>query len=156
MKKSRLYNSFSKQIEFIPEKSVEIQTDTILSNGFELHLKYTALDDQYKKFTLQTNPPKELNYLEFGSEVVCKKSGNIILNKRIDKSLFTNFKISESWDLAIMQYVWIDYESSLNEKVCLKTAFYFPETRSYRDFTIEIDDEGEMHIKQNSFVSKLS
>lgn len=156
LKRSQLYNSFSKQIEFIPEKSVEIQTDTILSNGFELHLKYTSLDAQYKKFTLQTNPQKELNYKNFGSDVVCKKSGKVIFKQRIDKSLFSNFKISESWEFAIMQYLWIDYENSMDNKVFLNTSFYFPESNTYKDFTIEIDTEGKMEIKQNAFVSNLT
>lgn len=156
LKNNHLYNSFSKKLEFLPEKNVEIQTDTILSNGFELHLKYTSIDSRYQKVTLNTNPPKELNFKEFGSDVICKKAGKVILKKRIDKTLFSNFKISESWNLAIMQYVWIDYENSLKDKVRLNTSFYFPETKSYRDFIIEIDQNGVMEIKAHSILSKLT
>ena len=155
LKTNHLYESFSKQMEFLPEETVEIKTDTILSNGFELHLKYTTLDKEYQKMALKLKPPKELYYKNFGSELICKRSGKVIFEQRIEKSLFSAFETPEFWDKAIMQFVWIDYEASLNEKVSLNTSFYLPESNSYKDFNIEIYSDGRWYIKPISFVSKL-
>ena len=150
-----MYESFSKKLEFFPEGPVEIKTDTILSNGFELHLKYTTLDEEYQKMILKSKPTKELLFKDFGSDVICKKSGKVIFERRIEKSLFYEFESPEFWDKAIMQFVWIDHEASLKENVYLNTSFYLPESNSYKDFTIEIHADGCWYIKPNSFVSKL-
>ena len=42
---SNLFNVFSQQIKFIPEQSIEIETDTILSNGFQVKIKYYSVEN---------------------------------------------------------------------------------------------------------------
>ena len=155
LKEQHLYASFSKQLEIIPEKPVVIETDTLLSNGFELHLKFRSLEKNYRSRIVGSNPKKEFVYKNFGSDLVFKKGGRIILKQRITKSLFKKFESQDYWNKAIMQYVWIDYEASLNDRVYLNTSFYVPETNSYKDFTVIINEDGHMHIERNSFVSKI-
>ena len=156
LKAQHLYDSFSTQLEIIPEKPVVIETDTILSNGFELHLEYTTLEKSYNTRIIASHPKKELNYKNFSSDLICKKAGKIILNQRIDKSLFQNYESPAYWDKAIMQYVWIDYEASLKDKVYLNTSFYLPETDSYKDFTLVIDAKGHLRIEPKTYTSKTT
>ena len=40
LKEHKLLDSFSEQIKYIPEKYTEVITDTILSNGFRVKIKY--------------------------------------------------------------------------------------------------------------------
>ena len=79
-----------------------------------------------------------------------KHCGDFILNK----AFFKDFEPALFWKHAIMQYVWIDHEASTNNHIYLNTTFKILNTQAYKDFVIQIDNEGVIQIKEKNLSAK--
>ncbi|WP_326283541.1 hypothetical protein [Tamlana sp. 2201CG12-4] len=155
LKASDLLNSFSKQINFIPEQPVKIETDTVLSNGFQVKLNYYSKADFIDTNVSQAkNSLVQTQYSNFEAKVEILKNNVTINRSIINKFFFKGFDLSWFMEKSVLQYVWIDYETSTNKKVQLNTSFKIPETENYLDFSISIDDKGLVQIKQKNVLVK--
>ena len=155
LKASHLFDDFSKQIKFVPKANVEIYTDTILSSGFQVKLKYNSLENDYVSKTMKSKNDTliDVNYKNFEAQFLVIKDQKLVTEKIINKTLFSKFENQEFWKSAIMQFVWIDYESSTENHVLLNTSFCIPETEVCKDFTIIIDNKGSIHTKEINLIA---
>lgn len=142
--KHNLLQSFSKKTTLIPESYTRIETDTILSNQFRIKLAYYSLADRLE---ITRNNDTQL-YANFEAQLQVTCANNILLNETINKALFKRFNSIIDWDDAIMQHVWIDYESASENNVQLNVSFYTPKTGNYKDFCLTIDRKGALKIKE--------
>jgi hypothetical protein len=155
LERSNLYQSFSKKIHFIPESPLEIVTDTILSTGFEVKLKYTSIEDSFvsKIEKLDKEITEETNYKNFEAELMVLKHGKLISHGLINKALFKKHQTSPFFEKAIMQHVWVDYAHSNENEIQLNTSFRVIETNSFKDFSILINSLGLIEIKEINLLS---
>lgn len=154
---NNLLNSFSEKIEFIPKHHVQIVTDTILSNGFQVKLKYNSIENNaiVKLKKIKKDTVSQIHYKNFEAKLQVIKSGKIITENVIDKTFFSQYETNAFWKNAIMQYVWIDYTASTDHAIYLNTSFNIPETNIYKDFIIEIDKYGSIQIKEKSISANI-
>lgn len=155
LQSSNLLESFSKKVKFTPNEPVEIVTDTILSSGFEIKLKYQSLENNFISniTTAQDLSTKETHYKDFEAELRISIHGELITKSLINKRLFENYANPEFWKQAIMQHVWIDYQNSTDQYVQLNTSFRILETETYKDFSILINSLGSIEIKEINLLS---
>jgi len=155
LRDSKLDKTFSNQTTFVPNETVEIHTDTILTNGFQIELKYGALENSYVSKTKKSVNDSiiQTNYKNFKAECLVTKNHNIITETTIDKTLFSEFETPSFWENAIMQFVWIDYKTSTENYISLNTSFCIPETNICKDFTISINAYGIINIKETNLIA---
>ncbi|WP_339896239.1 hypothetical protein [uncultured Algibacter sp.] len=149
---NNLLNAFNEHIKFVPETKVEIVTDTILSNGFQIKIIYNSIENSSVSKTVKTknNTTSKINYRNFEAKLHILKNGSTINQSVINKKLFDAFENTSFWEAAIMQHVWIDYEASTERELYLNTAFHIPNTKTYKDFVLKIDERGTIQIKENN------
>lgn len=150
LRDSNLLKSFSNRITCNPKQAVEIITDTILSNGFKIKMRYHSVSNDYV-VTLnksENDSTAEVHYHNFQSHFQVSKNNTVIIEDIIDKRLFYEFESPVFWKKAIMQYVWIDYEASSETSLNLKTSFRKPNSSNYKDFSISIYEDGTVAIKE--------
>lgn len=150
LKSANLYKSFSKKISFIPETRHEIVTDTILSSGFEIKLKYNAIENDFISKISQQNKDlvTETNYKNFEAELEISKLGKLITHKLINKNLFKKLENTAFLENAVMQHVWVDYINSSDNQIQLNTSFRVVGTNNFKDFSILINSLGTIEIKE--------
>ncbi|MFI1744084.1 hypothetical protein [Thalassobellus sediminis] len=150
LQESNLLKSFSNQTKFFPNESVEIITDTIFNNGFQVKLKYNALENDFISKTTKSDNDALVhkNYKNFEANILVLKDEKVISNGIINKTLFQNYETPSFWKNAIMQYVWINYETSTDTYINLNTSFHIPETDIFKDFAISIDTFGGIKIME--------
>lgn len=157
LRDSNLLESFSKQTKNIPNEPVEIFTDTILNNGFQVKIKYLSIENDlvYKKTQPKNDSLININYKNFEAKFQVLKDGDIIAVQTLNKALFSKFNNSPFWDDAIMQFIWLDYSNSMKDYIKLSTSFCIPDTESCKDFTIKINSYGSIDIKEINLVSQV-
>lgn len=150
LKSNNLFESFSKQVQFIPNQSIEIFTDTILSNGFQVKLNYRSLENNFvlKTKASENDSTIDTNYKNFEANFQVFKNDELLIEQTLSKSLFSKFETTPFWRNAIMQFVWVDYENSSEDFIMLNTSFHIPETDVYKDFCIQIDKLGTIEIRE--------
>lgn len=155
---NNLFDAFSEQVTFVPNAKVEIVTDTILSNGFQVKIKYNSLEQSSVLETTKTqnNTITKTHHKDFEAKLNILKNGIIINQSIINKNIFQDFESASFWKRAIMQYVWIDYEASTNHILYLNTSFNIPNTETYKDFILKIDEYGVIQIKEKKYSAKIS
>jgi hypothetical protein len=155
LQSSNLLESFSKKVKYTPHEPVEIVTDTILSTGFEVKLKYLSLENNFISniTTDEDLSAKETHYKDFEAQLKVLIHGELITESLINKGLFQSYANAEFWKQAIMQHVWIDYQNSTNQYVQLNTSFRVLETETYKDFSILINSLGSIEIKEINLLS---
>ena len=83
---SKLSDSFFESISYFPKEYTEVITDTILSNGYHVNLKFYS--DMNKnvltEFKIDTINYKHY-YREFNTSIVASKDDLTIINKTINK-----------------------------------------------------------------------
>lgn len=157
LEENNLLETFSKDIKLVPETNVVIVTDTILSNGFQVKLQYNSIESQSVSETIKTNieTTTKIYYKNFEAKIHILKNGKTINQSLINKELFSAFIDDYFWKKAIMQYVWIDYETSSTEELYLNTSFNIPNTETYKDFILVIDNLGAIKIKEKNKLANI-
>ncbi|WP_217639604.1 DUF4738 domain-containing protein [Algibacter pectinivorans] len=156
LKKHNLLESFTKQTKFVPEQKIQIETDTILSNGFEIKIQYHSVENnELSKTIVNTKTKSPTRYKNFEANLHVLKNGLTLNKSVINKELFSNSENSTFLNQAIMQFVWIDYQASTPSQLILNTSFNIPGTDSYRDFVILIDELGRLKLKEINLTANI-
>ena len=152
LREANLLDSFSEELKFIPEKPIEIVTDTLLNNGFNIKINYYSVESSQ-----HSNTKKNKNgfitktyYKNFEAQFQVYKNNAFIQNGTINKA-FLMAEENEGnplWSRAIMQYVWVDDDAMTEHSIQLNTSLNITETNEFKDFSITIFDTGEMEIKE--------
>lgn len=154
---SDLLKSFSEETHFIPKAPFEIFTDTILSNGFQVKIKYKAIEDDLisKKTKSKNGSIIKTNYKNFEAKLIVYKKEKMVIEQTLNKDSFAKIGNSTFLQNAILQFVWIDYEALNDYYINLNTSFCIPETNSCKDFNIKIDSFGIIEIKEINLASQI-
>lgn len=158
LKSNNLLESFSKQVEFFPNEPVKIFTDTLLSDGFQIKINYYSLENSFisKTKTSLKGSVIHTNHKNFEARLQVFKNDTLLIEQTLNKDVFEKHDTESFFKDAIMQFVWIDYENSLEDFITLNTSFYKPETDIYKDFCIQIDKTGAIEVKAINLIKKLS
>ncbi len=157
LKANKLFDSFSEQVKYMPEQPTEVFTDTILSTGFQVKIKYYALENDVisKTSTTPNDHNKTVYFKNFEAQFQVSKNNNLLIRDFINKKMFTKFESHAFWAAAVMQFVWVDYENSTEEFLTLNTSFHIPETKVYKDFSIVVNKFGKIKIRQIDLVENV-
>ncbi|MBU3823093.1 hypothetical protein KO566_13600 [Flavobacteriaceae bacterium XHP0103] len=150
LKENNLYESFSEELKFIPKQYLQIKTDTILDNGINIKIDYHSIENSFiiKATEKDKDTVVQIHYKNFEALIQLSVNGQEISKRLIDKAFFYTDANKSFLDNAIMQYVWIDYNSVTKNSVQLNTTFILPETEKFKDFVITVYDDGSMSLKE--------
>ncbi len=154
LKESRLFETFSEQFIQIPEKPINITTDTILSTGLRVKISYSSVDNDLIVKTIKNTATKHY-YRNFKATYLVLKDNTTIKIGSIDKNLFYNYASPSFWEKAVMQYVWVDYSHTKTNSVKLNTCFVIPTTTIVKDFSLIINQNGTTQIVESNPIKTL-
>ncbi len=146
---SKLSDSFFEIIKYFPETYSEVVTDTILSNGYNVKLKFYSNMNNYvlNDFKIDTIHYKHY-YREFKGDLKIIINGKTIFNKTIDKSYFTEDLNETFWQNSIMGNMSLDESQTTNKHLFFNVFFCIPESEICKDYNIIIDTKGESKIEE--------
>lgn len=152
LREANLLESFSEELKYIPEQQIEIETDTILTNGFSIKIAYHSVENSHVSKTKKSKNGivTKTYHKNFEAQFQVYKNSITFQKGTINKTLFykSENKDIPFWNDAIMQYVWVDYSAMSEHSIQLNTSFHVPDTDDFKDFTITIFDNGAMEIKE--------
>ena len=146
---SRLSDSFFESIGYFPKKYTEIITDTVLSNGYHVNVKFYS---DMNKNVLNDFKIDTINYKHYYREVkgdlkVSFKE-KTIFNKTIDKSFFTDNLNEMFWENSIMGDLYLDDNLTTNKLIFFNVFFCIPESEICKSYNIIIDTNGKSKIEE--------
>ena len=149
LKEYNLLESFSENIQYIPETYTEIITDTTLDNGFRVKVKtYTEMQDNvFNEFTIDTIKYK-FYYRNYTSKLTVFFKNSLILDETINKSYLNKKENKEFWNSAVLGGISIDEHNSSNNEVYISILYCIPESEICKDFKIIVDKKGNKTIKE--------
>ena len=157
LREANLLESFTEQLKYIPEQPIEIETDTIMSNGFNIKIAYHSVENSHVSKTKKNKHGivTKTYHKNFEAQFQVYKNSITLQKGIINKTLFHESENIENpfWNDAIMQYVWVDYSAMTKHSIQLNTSFHIPDTQNYKDFTLTIFDTGKMEIKEITPIS---
>ena len=145
--------SFFEKTAYFPKEYTEVETDTILNNGYRVHIKtFSDMNNSYvKEFDKDTIKYKH-HYRDFLSSITVWKDDKEIFFNTIDKEFFEK-KVSTDSDLNNMTFhnVWLDEQTSTYDNaVIIKSLFCKPETDDCIVFKMTIDNTGYLTVKEEN------
>lgn len=152
-RKERLNNAvseFNKKIKSIyinsyyPEEYVEIKTDSIISNTFEVSIKNFASSNEYIfiKSNIKDHTRTSEFHKIFKSEIHVQVSDRTIYDKLLIATTFDPLSDSKFWNNATLEHVWIDQINSSSERLTLNVSFINPLDDSFKLYELQIDMNG--------------
>ena len=149
LEKSNLSKSFFQKEVFIPKSYITSVTDTIISSGERIIIKYYSVDNQSittktKSFNTKTATK---HYREFESEIQVFGNNKLLFKDHLSKADFKASSNLKFWDNAILQYVWLDELESSTNNISLNCSFLEPKTKAYKTYKIYFNNQGKRAIK---------
>ncbi|HUH27464.1 hypothetical protein [Gelidibacter sp.] len=143
-----LKNTKSEMVSYHPEAYVEIVTDTLISNGMNVHIKnYSLLDEQILISNTSDATSKEVKYQRvFESEIRISKASKDILSTHISAKQFKTMDPDRFWDHATLQHVWVNQELSTEVAIKLDISFINPKNNAFKLFRMSIDGFGKQTL----------
>jgi hypothetical protein len=150
LRESNLLQSFSEQIKFIPEHYTEIKTDTILSNNFQVKIKYHSLekDTILKTYRSKNDILIQHFYKNFEAQIEILKDDKIIVHDIIDKRLFSRYENDLFWSKSIMQSVWVADDTINKNFITLYVSFCTVNNNLCKDFAVVVQQDGKIETKK--------
>ena len=149
LKENKLLDSFSERIKYIPETYSEVETDTILSNGFRVKIKtYTEMQDNvFNEFVIDTIKYK-FYYRNYTGKLDVFYNKRSILKETINKSYLNKNNDKDFWDDAIMAGIELDEHNSTKKEVIISVLYCIPESEICKEFNITVNKEGKATLKE--------
>jgi len=144
-----LLDSFSERIRYIPETYSEIETDTLLSNGFRVNIKtYTEMQDNvFNEFIIDSIKYK-FYYRNYTGKLNIFYNNTAVLKETINKSYLNKNDEKVFWDDAIMAGISIDENNSSEKEVFINVLYCIPESEICKEFKIIVDNKGNTTLKE--------
>src|SRR5690606_8913551 len=132
-------------VNYHPEAYVEIVTDTLISNGMNVHIKnYSLLDEQILISNKNIGNSKEFKYQRvFESEIIVSNASKDILSTHISAKEFKTIDPDLFWDHATLQHVWVNQDLSTDVDIKLDISFINPTNNAYKLYRMSIDGNGK-------------
>ncbi|MEN3323995.1 hypothetical protein VP395_09670 [Mariniflexile soesokkakense] len=141
--------------EYIPKEYTEINSDTILSNGFNVKIKtFTDMNHSVVNEFKQDSIIFKHHYREFNAQIRIYKEDKKVINFLVNKNFIIQNDPSynlnkEFYDKIIIQNIWLsEYNSTLNDKIVLIVELCIPETDNCLAFKIDVDKSGNYEVKE--------
>ena len=149
LKENKLLDSFTENIKYIPEAYTEVNTDTILSNGFRVKIKtYTEMQDNvFNEFTIDSIRYK-FYYRNYTGKLDVFYNNKSILKETINKSYLNKSNDKDFWDDAIMGGIYLNELISTKKEVYISVLYCIPESETCKEFNIIVDKEGNTTLEE--------
>ncbi len=149
LKENKLLDSFTESVKYIPETYSEVETDTILNNGFRVKIKtYTEMQDNVlNEFVIDTIKYR-FHYRNYTGKLDIFYNNTSVLKETINKSYLNKNKDKTFWDDAIMAGIYLDEHSSTKEEVIISVLYCIPESEICKEFNIIIDKKGNTSLEE--------
>ncbi|TYA72001.1 hypothetical protein [Seonamhaeicola marinus] len=139
-------------VQYIPEYDIITETDTLLSNGYNIKIKtYTDMSNSVLQSFKTDSESVKLYFREVVSDVTVFKNDKLIFNQRFNNQFFSNNLGSiNAQDLDyINNDVYIEELKSLEtNKVVLVTSRCVPRTHNCPEYIITIDENGRFNVNE--------
>ena len=145
---------------FIPETYIEKEVDTVLSNGYRVHIKtFTDFENSVRFSKIKDTVNYQTHYRNFKFEISVIKNNKLIYNEsfnkiRVNKDFNYNNPIDAgsilyNFDkLAVLKSIQVNDDPSLRNTVGIDILFAIPESDRYAAHTLFIDENGLSNIEQ--------
>ncbi|SFO01735.1 hypothetical protein SAMN04487989_1115 [Bizionia echini] len=151
---TKLLDSFSERVNYIPENYAEVLTDTILANGFHIKIKtFTDMENNLLDVTQTDSLTHKTFYRDVKSQVIISKNEKEIFNKIIDKSFFTQQYNNHEADLNRMtlRAVFVNQVPEFEKKELneAQIEFYYQNIKQAdykRNYRLQIQPNGTYKI----------
>ena len=150
-------DSFSENIKYFPEAYSEVETDTILGNGFEVKTK--VFTNMSNNVLIETKKDSVINkhlYRERVAELQIIYQGKMIFSKLIDKEYFHNNPSSKYKPLkyTILRDVFIEDKHFSDKTVTLNFLYYYPnDNNHWINMRISFANDGTFKIFPKTIIS---
>src|SRR5690606_3376094 len=153
LKEKKLLDSFSENVQYFPKEYAEVETDTLLSNGFRVVINIKSkMDSNILVETRKATIQEKRYYRNFIGKVTVFKENTLLLSKEITKLFVENELNNPEVDLSKyrLNNIWIsNYFENSKERICLNFEYCKPEAIDYCwRFELFIDESGKYLLKQ--------
>lgn len=155
LKEKKLLDSFSENVQYFPKEYAEVETDTIMSNGFRVHItSKTEMDSTVLRSFTQDSIIHKHFYRDVRSNIVISHNDKLILETNLDKSYFKELYPSDSdfFEDAILQSTWLDDNHLGENEILINLTFCVPDTDHCIFYQMLINKEGEFTVTENETV----
>ena len=134
LKDTNILESFRENITYIPETYSEIVTDTILSNGNTIHIKYyTNMNDVISVQTKIDTINHIKKYRTFNADVNVNINGKPVFNHTINKAFLKQSEKIDKTNLddTYLRTFWIEsFDKQYNNTPIIHFEYYAPKTKN--------------------------
>ena len=133
-------------LEYIPNQTIEIETDTIINH--QTHIKISSKLNKHDVVLVpkeSTNTHTVLAYQNAQTKVLVKQNELVLFNKNIDKTLFYN---SDSfWKFAVLESAWVNQEQSVANTVVIDVIFKNPVLKDEKLCFLMVKSDGSYSVQ---------
>lgn len=153
---NKLLDSFSQNVSFYPKNYSEVETDTILPNGFKVKIKaYTDMESHVPFSKVKGSITYTKKYRNFKFDIIVEKDNTLIYQEHFDKdkinnllgynsAYFTESSPFYNFDkLAILKSIQVDDELSLKNEVLIDILYAIPNSNRLARHTLFVNENGE-------------
>lgn len=161
LKQHKILDSFSEKIEYIPEQYSEINTDTILSNGFRVKLKaFVDMENSIMKI-------KNINSLHYKTfyrnriiNLYVEKNDKQIFSKIINNNFFIE-NIEKNTNINLKNFVlsegYTTYDDTyVSDKITFTIFFKNFLTDESKSYQLEVNNSGKYRVFENKIEPETS
>ena len=135
-------------LEYIPNKTVEIVSDTIINH--QTHIKISSKLNKHDVVLV----PKELSenktvlaYQNAQTTVLVKQKELVLFNKSIDKTLFNNNNADAFWKFAVLESAWVNQELSIANTAVIDIIFKNPVLKNEKLCHLIVKEDGSYSVE---------
>ena len=145
---------------FIPETYLEKEVDTVLSNGYQIHIKtFTDFEHSVRFSKIKDSINYQTHYRNYKFQISVRKNNKLIYNESYNKTRVNkDFNYNDQTEagsilynfdkLAVLKSIQVNEDSSLKNTVGIDILFTIPESDRYAAHTLFIDENGSSNITQ--------
>lgn len=136
-------------IVFKPESPFYKKVDTLLHNGYRVKINtYTDSDNSIVTSKIKDTITTKTHHRSYKFDIQVEKKGNIIYSDSFNKTKANAlFSFRDDFQKkAVLQYISLSDEPTLDDKIRIDFTYIIPETERYADQTLFILDNGSVNV----------